>query len=131
MRNYASGPLCGLATRGVVTCCAGLLLLSACSREKGEQSGQSRLLPENILLITIDTLRADHLGCYGNRSVQTPNLDALAARGTRFSQAVTAVPLTLPAHASILTGTYPPVHGVRDMGGFVLGESPPTLATLL
>ncbi len=83
------------------------------------------------MLITIDTLRPDHLGCYGYKSIQTPNLDALAARGARFAQAVAAVPLTLPSHASILTGTYPAVHGVRDMGGFVLRKSPPTLATLL
>lgn len=93
-------------------------------------AGPARV-PENVVLITIDTLRPDHLGCYGYRAIQTPNLDALAARGTRFAAAVTAAPLTLPAHASILTGTYPPVHGVRDMGGFVLGATPPTLASLL
>jgi len=87
-------------------------------------------VPEDVVLITIDTLRPDHLGCYGNRSVRTATLDALGARGTRFAQAVTAVPLTLPSHASILTGTYPFVHGVRDNLGFVLGDSPPTLASV-
>lgn len=112
-------------------CCVSLLVFSACSGTSRRDANQSLQVPENIVLITIDTLRADHLGCYGDRSARTPNLDALAARGTRFAQAVTAVPLTLPSHASILTGTYPPAHGVRDMGGFVLGALPPTLATVL
>jgi choline-sulfatase len=113
-----------------VACLTGAALNAGRGTATAGTVAGARRAPDNVLLITIDTLRPDHLGCYGNRSVQTPNLDALAARGTRFADAVTAVPLTLPAHASILTGTYPPVHGVRDMGGFVLGESPPTLATL-
>lgn len=112
-------------------CLAWLILCGGCgpwARAAAEGSGS---IPQNVVLITIDTLRPDHLGCYGYKSIQTPNLDALAARGARFAQAVTPVPLTLPSHASILTGTYPPVHGVRDMGGFALRESRPTLATLL
>ena len=59
----------------------------------------------NVLLITIDTLRADHLGCYGYKQIKTPNIDALAAEGTRFDRAFAVVPVTLPSHASILTGT--------------------------
>jgi len=85
----------------------------------------------NVLLITIDTLRADHLACYGRKSISTPNIDALAARGVRFAQAFAQVPLTEPSHASILTGTYPQIHKVRDMGGFVLDRNVPTLATIL
>jgi choline-sulfatase len=82
----------------------------------------------DVLLVTIDTLRADHVGCYGDRGAATPVMDALAARGARFAEAVVQVPLTLPSHASILTGVTPLVHGVRDNAGFVLGSSPRTLA---
>lgn len=87
----------------------------------------ARDLPD-VLLVTIDTLRADHLGCYGNRDAATPVLDALAARGVRFADAIAPVPLTLPSHASLLTGTTPLVHGVRDNAGFVLGAAPLTVA---
>ena len=82
----------------------------------------------NVLLITIDTLRADRLGCYGDRDAVTPVLDALAAGGVRFLDAVAHVPLTLPSHATILTGVTPLKHGVRDNAGFVLGPSLRTLA---
>ena len=74
----------------------------------------------NVLLVTIDTLRADHVGCYGHASAATPVLDGLAARGVRFATAVVHVPLTGPSHASILTGLTPPGHGLRDNGGYVL-----------
>lgn len=84
-----------------------------------------------VLLITLDTTRADRLGCYGYADGRTPALDALAAAGTRFSRAVTPVPLTTPAHSSILTGTYPTVHGVHNNGGYRLPEAMPTLATVL
>lgn len=85
----------------------------------------------NVLLITIDTLRADHVGSYGYAAAQTPALDALAARGVRFTQATTVAPLTLPAHSSLMTGTFPAAHGVRDNGGFYLGDDQATLATEL
>jgi arylsulfatase A-like enzyme/tetratricopeptide (TPR) repeat protein len=84
---------------------------------------------QNVLLITIDTLRADHLGCYGDRRAATPVLDGLAARGVRFATAIVQAPLTAPSHASILTGRTPPRHGVRDNGTFVLPEDVPTLAS--
>ncbi len=87
--------------------------------------------PPSILLITLDTTRADRLGCYGRRDAGTPHLDALAARGVRFDRAYTSAPITLPAHASILTGTEPARHGVRDNGSFDLDASVPTLATRL
>lgn len=85
----------------------------------------------NVLLISIDTLRADRLGSYGHAAARTPVLDALAARGLRFAQATTVAPLTLPAHASLLTGTFPTFHGVRDNGQFYLGEEQVTLAEVL
>src|SRR5438067_3945309 len=85
----------------------------------------------NLLLITIDTLRADHVGAYGATTGATPVLDALARAGVRFDQVETAVPLTGPSHATILTGVYPPVHGVRGNVVFTLGSRNPTMATRL
>jgi len=87
--------------------------------------------PANLLLVSLDTLRADRLGAYGHRGAQTPRLDALARSGLRFERATTVVPLTLPAHSSLLTGTFPAWHGVRDNGGFYLGEDHVTLAEVL
>jgi choline-sulfatase len=77
----------------------------------------------SVLLVTIDTLRADRVGCYGYPGASTPVLDALAARGARFATAVTHVPLTGPAHASILTGLTPLGHGFRENAGFALPET--------
>ena len=85
----------------------------------------------NVLLITVDTLRADHVGSYGYMAAQTPALDRLAARGLRFAHATTVAPLTLPAHSSLMTGTFPAFHGVRDNGGFYLGDDQVTLAKVL
>ena len=85
----------------------------------------------DVLLITIDTLRADALGFAGNSRVQTPALDRLAAAGRVFGDAHAHNVVTLPSHANILTGLYPYQHGVRDNSGFVLPEKVPTLATLL
>jgi arylsulfatase A-like enzyme/Flp pilus assembly protein TadD len=85
----------------------------------------------NIIFITVDTLRADHLRCYGDDQVRTPNIDSLAADGIRFTTVITPVPLTLPSHCSIMTGTYPMFHGVRDNVGYRLDPSVETLAQIL
>ncbi|MBE3129441.1 MAG: sulfatase-like hydrolase/transferase [Acidobacteria bacterium] len=85
----------------------------------------------NIILVTMDTTRADHLGCYGYQGVSTPNLDALAGRGVLFEQAATAAPLTLPAHSTIMTGMYPTYHGVRVNGNTALSDEQTTLAEVL
>ncbi|MGD1010448.1 MAG: sulfatase-like hydrolase/transferase [Candidatus Aminicenantales bacterium] len=85
----------------------------------------------NVILITMDTTRADHLACYGYPNVRTPNLDALAGRGVLFEQAATATPLTLAAHCTIMTGMYPTYHGVRVNGNTALGEEQTTLAEVL
>jgi arylsulfatase A-like enzyme/Flp pilus assembly protein TadD len=109
---------------------AGLLIfLNSCRHHEPEQAG---IVPRdaNVILITLDTTRADHLSCYAPGHAHTPHLDALAARGVRFTHATAQVPLTLPSHACIMTGAYPPVHGLRDMGGFVLDKSHPTMASL-
>lgn len=90
-----------------------------------------RARPWNVLLVTFDTTRADHIGCYGNTRIQTPTLDHLAGDGVRFAQALTAVPITAPSHSSILTGRYPLAHGVRDNGLFHLDDANVTLAEIL
>src|SRR6267143_6176065 len=87
--------------------------------------------PSNVVLITIDTVRPDHLGCYGYKLIETPHLDALAAAGVRFTNAYTPVPITLPAHGVMLTGTYPMRTGLHDFSGNRLNASQPTLAPLL
>jgi len=81
--------------------------------------GQVKLsgaLADNVLLITLDTTRADHLGCYGHKPAKTPNLDRLAREGIRFTRVYCPAPLTLPSHSSIMTGLYPVTHGVRNNG---------------
>ena len=85
----------------------------------------------NLVVITLDTTRADHLGAYGGAAGTTPALDALASDGVLFEQAMTTAPLTLPAHSSIFTGKFPPEHGVRDNGGFFLDAAQVTLAEVL
>ncbi len=85
----------------------------------------------SLLLVTLDTTRADRLGCYGARDAATPNLDAVAAAGTRFDRALAPVPLTLPSHATLLTGRVPRRHQVRDNAGFRLDPHTPTLAERL
>ena len=87
--------------------------------------------PRNILLITIDTLRADHLGCYGYSPIHTPTIDSLAREGIRFEWAFTPVPITLPSHASILTSLYPYTHGVLNNGEYQLSASIKTLPQIL
>ena len=118
-----------------VALCALLLLVGGRARPSGAAlGGQPKASvatsgpPSGVLLITIDTLRADHLGCYGYRSGATPAIDALAKQSVQFEHAFTAVPLTLPSHAALLTGTFPFYNGVRDQPGFRLPDDIPTLA---
>ena len=85
----------------------------------------------NLLVVTFDTTRADALGPYGHPAGHTPTLDRLAAEGTVFEQCVSAVPITAPSHSTLFTGTYPPHHGVRDNGVFVLPNEVTTLAEVL
>jgi len=110
-------------------CAALLLSLEGC---RHQEPAPPATVPRdaNVLLITLDTTRADHLSCYHPGRAKTPHLDELGARGVRFTQAMAQVPLTLPSHACIMTGAYPPVHGLRDMGGFILDQSHPTIASL-
>jgi arylsulfatase A-like enzyme/Flp pilus assembly protein TadD len=98
-------------------------VLSSCSR--------SRPAIRNVLLISIDTLRADHLGAYGFPRPTTPNIDAVAREGVLFKNVHTPVPMTLPAHVSMLTGTLPPTHGLRDNLLNRLPDASLTLAEML
>ena len=81
-----------------------------------------------MLLVSVDTTRADHLGCYGYAHVKTPNIDRLAAEGVLFEQCISSSPLTLPSHCTMFTGVYPFVHGARDNGFFKLAPENVTLA---
>ncbi len=84
----------------------------------------------NLVLITIDTMRADHVGAYGYSAARTPTLNRLAREGVRFDRAFAPAPITLTSHASLLTGLYPPGHGARD-NGMAMRDAVPTLATAL
>ena len=106
---------------------AGLFLafFQAHAQAAKKEAGQGRF---NVLLITVDTLRADRLGCYGNTHVKTAYIDRLAQRGALFNKAFAHTPTTLPSHANILLGTTPVYHGVHDNHNFVVREEFLTLA---
>jgi arylsulfatase A-like enzyme/Tfp pilus assembly protein PilF len=97
------------------------------TRERGAFPAFVKTADQNVLIVTIDTLRGDALGSYGGRA-RTPNLDRLAREGVRFTFAHAHAVVTLPSHASILTGRYPFEHGVRDNAGFRLADTADTLA---
>jgi arylsulfatase A-like enzyme len=105
--------------------------ISCNSRNPEARAAHAALQPLNLVVITIDTLRPDHLHCYGYAGIQTPTLDELSRKGVLFENAVAQAPLTPPSHASIFTGQYPTVHHVRNVGGFVLPSSSRPLARIL
>jgi arylsulfatase A-like enzyme/tetratricopeptide (TPR) repeat protein len=105
--------------------------LAACRSEPAPTTPASDAAARSIILVTVDTLRADRLGAYGSAKGLTPALDRFARGAARFTAAVTQVPLTLPAHATILTGLHPAKHGVRSNDGFRLRAGVPTLADAL
>ncbi len=82
----------------------------------------------NDILITVDTLPADRIGCYGFPGIETPYMELFASNGIKFERCISQTPLTLPSHASILTGTQPFYHGIRDNGGFFVPKPLTTLA---
>ncbi len=121
----------------LVTGCAVVFTIASigCREDSGlstdQVTGDIDLLGANVLLITLDTTRADHIGTYGYQLAETPRLDALASGGVLFEQAVTPTAFTLPSHSSIMTGLYPPFHGVRLNGGAALADVQTTLAESL
>ena len=109
----------------------GVVLLATCAAACGGPrpvTSNVQPAPRHIVLVTIDTLRADRLGCYGNRDVATPNIDRLARDGALMSQATSHVPMTRPSHTTIFTGLYPAQHNIRDNVSPSLGADVPTLA---
>jgi arylsulfatase A-like enzyme len=114
----------------------GILIYLFVFPEKDARREFSALLAEqgiekpNIVLITLDTTRADHLPCYGYSGVKTPHLDALAREGIVFEQCASSSPLTLPSHASMMTGLYPTYHNVRVNGNTAVSQEHLTLAEL-
>jgi choline-sulfatase len=112
----------------------GALFWSCTSEKRNTEASPTaavHLQPLNVVVVTIDTLRPDHLHCYGYQKIETPVLDQLAQRGVLFENAVAQAPLTPPSHASMFTGQYPTAHHVRNTGGFVLPSSARPLARIL
>jgi len=109
---------------------AALLVLSLGAACGGGAGREDVARPRNVLLISLDTLRPDHLSCYGHARETSPTIDALAARGVRFADASSAAPWTLPSHATMFTGLYPSHHGVKDYSQR-LPEERVTLAEIL
>jgi len=120
-----------MAAIGLLVAASLALLLVLRVRGRGPVAEVRRERGLDVLLVTIDTLRADALGCYGNASVETPWIDRLAGDGVRFEQAHAQNVVTLPSHANILSGQYPLRHGVRDNSGYRFPSGTATLATLL
>lgn len=118
-------------TLGSATLVILAILADACGR--GREHSATPLYPNApVILISVDTLRADHLPAYGYKGVATPNLDALRSESTLFRNAYASAPLTLPSHLTMLTGLLPPEHGVRDNAGFHFDAAAhPTIPSLL
>lgn len=121
-------PLAWLGIAAAIAVAGGGLYFAGRGAGKTAVKRDGRL---NVLLVTLDTTRADHLGCYGYIGGKTPNLDALAAEGVLFRDAYAQVPLTLPSHATIMTGLTPLSHGVHNNGSYVLAPERTTLAEML
>ena len=122
----------GIAGLGSAGCTLLLLIpLWAGCYQPGDRTSDRVDSAANLLLISLDTTRADRLGCYGYEKASTPALDALAADGVRFAHAVSSIPLTLPSHATLLTGLYPPEHGLHFNTSGVLAGEIETLAEVL
>ena len=113
----------------VVAILVALQLLTACRPSEPDRAAARR--PVHVLLISLDTTRADHLGCYGHPAGATPNIDRLAAGGVLFESCVSSAPITLPSHATMLTGKQPIAHGARDNGLFTLRDDNALLSEAL
>ena len=133
-RRWALGA--GWATRagrwrlGPARCVAAVLVAAASGACRGSEQPPPPEPPRNLVIVTIDTLRADRLGAYGYMAARTQAIDAIARNGARFSHAYATAPITLPSHASLMTGRYPPGHGARH-NGIRVDPSVPTLAERL
>ena len=108
----------------LATILAGILVIGIWA---WQQSHHPQVAIRNVLLISIDTCRADRLGCYGYWRNTTPRIDAMADRGILFENAISPAPMTLPSHSSMLTGTNPPYHDIHDNLNYQLSPSNVTL----
>ncbi len=132
----ASGPARGLVVvlAGLLTVAMGVVVMYSSSPAPSEEFpelARGALADWNVVVVTLDTVRADHLGCYGHTDALTPTIDGLARRGLRFEHAIAPTPMTLPSHSSLFTGLDPPGHGVRNNGTYSLAEEQLTLAEIL
>jgi arylsulfatase A-like enzyme/Tfp pilus assembly protein PilF len=125
MKSRRAAVISGIAGAGFLA-----VVFLGC-RQAPEPPRDVTLPNANVLLITLDTTRADRLGAYGYAPAETTRLDALAAQGVLFEQAITPTAFTLPSHSSIMTGLYPPFHGMRLNGGSALADVQTTLAEIL
>src|SRR5262249_52021856 len=121
----------GLIVRRFFSTALLLLLVLLVALSVSIASDSSAPAHPNIVLISIDTLRADALGCYGNKQIQTPNIDELSKSSLIFRNLISSVPLTLPSHASLLTGMLPVHHGIHDNHAARLDPNQMTLALAL
>ena len=106
-----------------------IISLSSCKKKVAYKLDEN--VPYNLLIITIDTLRADRLGCYGCKEAETPNIDRLAGKGVRFENCYSSIPLTLPSHCTIFTGREPITHKVRNNGSYFLDKREETFPEIL
>lgn len=123
-----------IALVGAAVCVTGLVLVGrhrASEREATLAAVQSGERPLNVILISFDTTRADRLGCYGYAHAETPAIDRFAEGGVRFARAKTHVPITLPSHSTLFTGTTPVVHGAHHHSSILVDEGNTTLAEIL
>jgi arylsulfatase A-like enzyme/Tfp pilus assembly protein PilF len=124
-------PLILIVLGPVAAVVIGVLIVRTRTTKDTQPLAAGALRGANVLLVTIDTLRADHVGAYGQTGSLTPTIDGLAKEGLRFARTYAHVPMTLPSHASILTGAYPTRTGVHDNGAFRLDDRFDTIATVL
>ena len=120
-----------LATIAVVLLLAGIALLLTSRGHIPSAFSGTKLRRANVLIVTLDTTRADRIGAYGYRNAETPVFDRLASEGVLFEECITPTAYTLPSHSSIMTGLYPPQHGVRLNGEGALSDANETLAERL
>jgi arylsulfatase A-like enzyme/Flp pilus assembly protein TadD len=130
MAGVTRGRVAGIAVGLAVVAAAVAVFLPFMRDRRGDAPPTPRAQIQSLVLITVDTLRADRVGAYGWKAARTPAMDGIAARGVRFQRAFAPAPITLTSHASILTGLYPPGHGSRHNGMRVHGGVA-TLATVL
>ncbi len=127
MKNSVSRPRIWHQKSYVVGVAVLAIALLVSGAEESLPTGDRSL---NVLVITLDTIRTDRLGAYGNPRIRTEFVDGLADRGVVFDRCVATTPLTLPSHTSLFTGTYPVLHGVRDNGNYVVPAELETMAEL-